>query len=375
MAYAFAVALAFDAVPVNPTRVARAASASATEWENTLKAAEQEGQLALYAQSGFGAMWAKSAFPKKFPKIKVTLVLARGAELVTRIMAERRAGKAIADVGINFGNTSPYNLYEAKALDPISSVFVLPEVKDESVWWQGKHQYIDPEGKHIFVYVGVPQYFVAFNKNLVDVKDFKSYWDLVNPKWKSKIVAFDPRASGYGATAARFFYHHPELGPQFLKRFYSEMDVTLYRQIPQGEDWLATGKFALCLCRHQSIGEAMQQGLPVDVVDAHALKEAAPLGSNSETMALISKAPHPNAAKLFINWFLSKEGQLDFQQISVNGPEGALSSLRMDIPKEGIPARNRVPGVRYVPQWTPNMFDMKPIRNVIEEALQQAGKK
>jgi iron(III) transport system substrate-binding protein len=210
----------------------------------------------------------------------------------------------------------------------------------------------------------------------VDVKDFKSYWDLVNPKWKSKIVAFDPRASGYGATAARFFYHHPELGPQFLKRFYSEMDVTLYRQIPQGEDWLATGKFALCLCRHQSIGEAMQQGLPVDVIDAHALKEAAPLGSNSETMALINKAPHPNAARLFINWFLSKEGQLDFQKTSVNGPEGALSSLRMDIPKEGIPARNRlVPGVRYVPQWTPDMFDMKPIRAVIDDALQQAGKK
>jgi hypothetical protein len=135
MVYALVLAAAaFYEVMGNLTRVAQAASPPDIEWEKTVKAAEQEGQLVLYAQSGFGEMWNKSAFPKKFPKIKVTLVLARGAELVTRIMAEKRAAKFIADVGINFGNTSPYTLYEAKALDPITSAFLLPEVKDESAW-------------------------------------------------------------------------------------------------------------------------------------------------------------------------------------------------------------------------------------------------
>jgi len=345
------------------------------EWEKTVKAGEQEGQLVLYAQSGFGEMFEKSDFQKKFPKIKVVLVSARGAELVSRIMAERRAGKFIADVGIDFGNDSPWNLYQAKVLDPVPSVFFLPEVADAAAWWQGKHQYIDPEGKYIFVYVGVPQYFVAYNKNLVNREELKSYWDLLSPKWKGKITAFDPQSSGYGATAARFFYHHPELGPKFLKRFYSEMDVTIYRQIPQGEDWLAAGKYSLCLCRHQSIGEAIQQGLPVDEINAHVLKEAPGLGSNSQTLILLNKAPHPNAAKLFINWFLSKEGQTDFQNASASGPEGALSSLRMDVPKDGIPPRNRiVPGVKYVVQWNPNMLDMKPIRQLISEAIAE-GKK
>jgi iron(III) transport system substrate-binding protein len=375
MVFGLALTGALYTLGVALTRAAEPKSSWQVEWEKTAKAAEQEGQLVLYAQSGFGEMFEKSDFQKKFPKIKVVLVSARGAELVSRIMAERRAGKSIADVGIDFGNDSPWNLYQAKVLEPVPSVFFLPEVGDTSAWWQGKHQYIDPEGKFIFVYAGVPQYFVSYNKNLVNREEFKSYWDLLNPKWKGKITAFDPQSSGYGATAARFFYHHPDLGPKFLRRFYREMDVTIYRQIPQGEDWLATGKFALCLCRHQSIGEAMQQGLPVDEINIHGLKEAPGLGSNSQTLILLNKAPHPNAARLFINWFLSKEGQTDFQNASANGPEGALSSLRMDVPKDSIPPRNRIaPGMKYVVQWNPDMFDMKPIRQLISEALAE-GKK
>ncbi len=116
------------------------------EWDRTVKAAEQEGQVVLYSLSEIGDAIANTGFQKKFPKIKISVVAARGGEHVSRIMAERRAGKFLADLG-NLGNTSPYTLYQSKALDPIASAFILPEVKDESKWWQGKQQFIDPEGK------------------------------------------------------------------------------------------------------------------------------------------------------------------------------------------------------------------------------------
>ncbi len=346
------------------------------EWERTVKAAEQEGQLVLYTLSEVGEVFVNSSFQKKFPKIKIFSVSARGGELLSRIMAERRAGKFLADVG-NLGNTSPYRLYQAKTLDPMTSAFLLPEVSDESKWWQGKRHYIDPEGKHIFVFVGAPLFLLAYNANLVNPNEFKSYWDLLSPKWKGKIGAFDPRAGGFAATRDRFFYHNPELGPKFLKRLYSEMDMTLYRQYPQGEDWLATGRLALCLCRHQSAGEAKKQGLPVDLIDPIVFKEGVGLETRAKTLVLMNKAPHPNAAKVFINWFLSREGQLDFQKISAKYIEaGAEGSLRIDIPKDDIPPRNQLaPGVHYIPQWAPEMFDMKPILKVFNEAIAEAGKK
>ncbi|HEY7220463.1 MAG TPA: hypothetical protein VH985_18920, partial [Candidatus Binatia bacterium] len=113
------------------------------EWDRTVKAAEQEGQVVLYSLSEIGDAIAHSGFQKKFPKIKISVASARGGEHISRIMAERRAGKFLADIG-NLGNTSPYTLYKSKTLDPIVSAFILPEVKDESKWWQGKQQFIDP---------------------------------------------------------------------------------------------------------------------------------------------------------------------------------------------------------------------------------------
>jgi iron(III) transport system substrate-binding protein len=346
------------------------------EWDRTVKAAEQEGQVVLYSLSEVGNAIVNTGFQKKFPKIKISVVTARGGEHVSRVMAERRAGKFLADVG-NLGNTSPYTLYQGKTLDPIASAFILPEVKDESKWWQGKQQFIDPEGKYILVYVGAPLFLVGYNTKLVSPNALKSYWDLLDPRWKGKIAAFDPKAGGFAATRDRFFYHNPELGPSFLRRLFSEMALTLYARYPQGEDWLAAGKFSLCLCRHQSISEAKNQGLPVDLMEPSLFKEGVGVETRAKTLVLMNQAPHPNAAKVFLNWFLSREGQSDFQKTSAKYIDaGAEGSLRMDISKDEIPPRNRLnPGVRYIPQWSPDYFDMKPIAKLITEAQAEAGKK
>jgi iron(III) transport system substrate-binding protein len=345
-------------------------------WDKTLKAAEQEGQVVLYSLSEIGDAIANTGFQKKFPRIKIFVVTARGGEHVSRLMAERRAGKFLADVG-NLGNTSPYTLYQSKTLEPIASAFILPEVKDESKWWQGKQQFIDPEGKFILVYVGAPLFLIGYNTKLVNANALNSYWDLLDPKWKGKIVAFDPKAGGFAATRDRFFYYNPGLGPSFLRRLYGEMAPTLYARIPQGEDWLAAGRFALCLCRHQSISEAKNQGLPVDLAEPSLFKEGVGVETRAKTLVLMNQAPHPNAAKVFLNWFLSREGQSDFQKTSAKYIDaGAEGSLRMDIPKDDIPLRNRLnPGVKYVPQWNPDYFDMKPIAKLIGEAQAEAGKR
>ena len=102
-------------------------------------------------------------------------------------MTERRAGKYLADVA-RIGNTSPYALYQAKTLQPIAAAFILPEVKDESKWWSGKHQYVDAEGKYIFVPVG------SVSVNMVALQyaswcapaELSSFWDLLNEKWRAQ---------------------------------------------------------------------------------------------------------------------------------------------------------------------------------------------
>src|SRR5207253_10986455 len=139
-------------------------------------------------------------------------------------------------------------------------------------------------------YVGSATYgAVNYNTKLVDVKEFKSYWDLVNPKWKGKIEARDIREAGPGAGNTRFFYYHTELGPPFIRKLFGEMDLTLFRDFRQGPDWLATGKFAICFFCEVDVSK--QQGLPVDTFGPGVFKEGAGLVQQFGTLALVNRAP------------------------------------------------------------------------------------
>ena len=340
------------------------------EWDRTLEAAKKEGQVTVYI-SGYEAVLPD--FEKEFPDIKVVAVTMRGNQLGQRLLAERRAEKYIADVVSSGANPNYQQFYQAKALDPINSVLVLPEVTDQTKWYLKKHQYSDPEGQYVFNYVGSATYgAVNYNTKLVDVKEFKSYWDLLNPKWKGRIEARDIREAGPGAGNTRFFYYHPELGPAFIRKLFGEMDVILFRDFRQGPDWLATGKFAICFfC---DVDVLKQQGLPVDTVGPTVFKEGGGLVQQFGTLALVNRAPHPNAAKVFINWLLSRRGQIALQKRTLTG-ESPADSLRTDISKEDVPYLNRrLEGIKYLDTGKPEWIEMKPILDVVNDALKSAGK-
>lgn len=254
-------------------------------------------------------------FPKKYPEIKVVSI--RRGQQAARIVTERRAGKYIEDVVI-LGPPPMYNvLYKGKVLDPIKPALILPEVRDESRWWKGKHRYLDEEEQYIFAFNLTLLLSFAYNTKLVDPNGIKSYWDLLHPKWKGKIVLLDPTSLPAG-THLLFLYYHSDLGPEFIRRLLSEMDVTVSRDIRQIADWLAAGKFAisgLTQIPRTGLDVAKRQGLPVDWFRAEQLKEGVALYSSSGNVGLVNRALHPNAARVAVNWLLSREGQTSYQKV------------------------------------------------------------
>lgn len=344
-----------------------------TEWQNTLAAAKKEGQVSLYIYHNAAHIVAEK-FRAAYPEIKVQMFQGRGGMIAQRIVAERRAGKYLADISLEGFNSNYLILHrKVKAFDPIKPALILPEVADESLWWEGKHHYLDEEGQYVFRVVGAPQLGSLFyNTKLVDAKEIKSFWDIAKPKWKGKIEARDARIPGPGNGALRFFYHNPELGPAFLRRLFGEMDIMLFHDFRQGTDWLARGKFAICFAC-ADISEAKRRGLPVD--EFGMMKEGAGLVSLASTLGLLNRPPHPHAAKLFINWFLSREGQIAFLKSSVEFGGDAQDSLRIDIPKDDVPPLDRrQPGVNYLDLDVGERLDMAPIIKVVNEALAGAQK-
>jgi iron(III) transport system substrate-binding protein len=334
------------------------------DWEQTLAAARKEGQVTVYIYRYEALL---QDFKREFPGINVVSVTGRGSELTNRIMSERRAGRFIADV-YSGGTNSLFNtLYKGKALDPLKPVLVLPEVTDLSKWYGNEHRYADPDGKYIFAFIGSPSNAqLAYNTKQVNPKEFKSYQDVINPKWKGKIVSLDPRDTGLGATM-QFYYYSPDLGPEFMKKFFGGMDVTYTKNFRQMTDWLAQGKFAICMGCKDSM-RAKNQGLPVDDFDTNHWKEGSSFSAGGGSVSLVNQAPHPNAAKVFLNWFLSRKGQIALQKLGdVDDP---ANSRRIDIPKDDIPPDNRLQsGVKYFDVVKPEYGDMKPIFDLAKEIM------
>src|SRR6187399_3379201 len=98
----------------------RLASAAQARWEDVVRAAEKEGEVSVYATNSVGELtviW--DAFKKKFPKIKLTAVpISTTSEIVTKIMAERRASQYYPDVVLGAPGATYNSLYRGKTLDP-----------------------------------------------------------------------------------------------------------------------------------------------------------------------------------------------------------------------------------------------------------------
>ena len=344
-----------------------------SDWKQTVAAAKKEGRLNLYV-GRYGQSTLLDEFKKDYPEIKVVSVNGTGDQLATRIAAEARAGKTIADIYSGGPNSSYSSLYRGKLLDSIRSAFILPEVLDETKWYGGKHIFTDSEDQFIFVYVAMPGVRgLSYNSNLVNAKKFKSYWDLASPKWKGKITSQRPTETGLSVNL-QFYYYHPDLGPEYIKRAFGAMGVTFgdRRAIT---DWLAAGKFAICQgCRQ--IEKASGQGLPVEDFDTGEWKEGQPISTGGGSISLIKGAPHPNAARVFINWFLSRKGQTAMQKSNDLYGELPPNSRRLDIPKEMLSPENRlVEGRKYLDVARHEFTDMTPVLNLAKEIVKAMEQK
>jgi ABC-type Fe3+ transport system substrate-binding protein len=341
-----------------------------TEWEQTIEAAKKDGQVTVYHTRGpFDKVFAD--FNKLYPGIKLVSVSGRGGDLISRIMAERRADKYLADIYLGSTGTPLDVLYPAKVLEPIPPLLILPEIKEQSNWFQKQHHYGDPEDKYIFVFEGVVRSDMAYNTTLVDPKEFRSYWDLLKPKWKGKIAAMDPKLAGFPTGLLQFNYYHPDLGTKFLRQLFGDMDVTLSRDGRQIVDWLAVGKFDIALAPSASeIQAAMKQRLPVARFEPRAFKEGIYMRATQGSLSVLTRYPHPNAAKLFVNWLLSREGQTRYQKHFLR--IDPMFSLREDVsPDPTVAPYKPKPGDKFMAVYRPEFRDLQGAYKVIDEALKR----
>jgi iron(III) transport system substrate-binding protein len=340
------------------------------QWQKVIEGARKEAQLAIsHTRGPFEKLFAE--FNKRHPEIKVTSTSGRGGDLISRIMAERRAGKYLTDIYLGSSGTPLDVLYPAKALEAIQPFMILPEVGEPAGWFRGRHHYADPENRFIYVFEGVVRSDMAYNTALVDAKEFSSYWDLLNPRWKGKIAAMDPKLPGFPSGLLQFSYYHPELGARFLRRLFGEMDITLSRDGRQLVDWLSVGKFAIALAPSASeVQSGMKQGLPLARFEPRAFKEGIYMRATQGSLSILTQLPHPHAAKLFVNWLLSREGQIQYQKHFTR--IDPIFSLREDVPVDAaLDVYKPDPGDKFMPIYRAEYRALDAAFKIINEVLKR----
>ncbi len=351
----------------------RPAYAKPNGWDRIVEAARREGTVFVYGtrQMGFRPILG-DAFDKAYPGIKSQWVFDTASSKVQRIMSERRANRFIPDIIIDGTSTGLLSLKPAGTLTPLRPHLLLPEVLDESAWLDKRLWWADDDEPYTTIsFVGYVNTIATFNTKLVKPDQFRSYFDLIDPQWKGKIVGRDVRQPGPGSDALRFIYHHPDLGPKFLDRLFSEMDIVLLSNQSQIMDWLGHGRFPMALfLPSAAILRAREQGFPVAPMPMEQFKEGVSISSGAGSVSVMDRAPHPNAATVFLNWLLSREGQAAWQRTV------PLPSLRTDISKSELdPYIVLKPGVKYRDVGTERFIRADPtIRRIITRALEKAGR-
>jgi iron(III) transport system substrate-binding protein len=255
--------------------------------KDVIAAAEKEGSLTYYT-ANFAEVEQEviKAFNKRFPKIKVAMVRAPGGQLIQRIKTEAAAGKLAADVVNHSDRGLMLELADLfQDYSPPNAKDYRPDALVSPKLWPG-------------VTLG---WAIAYNTELV--KDPPKTWmDLTKEEYKGKKIGQVVGPSG-GTTWTRIMFERQVLGEDYWKKN-AALEIALYPSGAPTSDALVRGEISIAPLLYNIIYTKIVEGAPAEAIFA---PEGVPIIPYADGITKTSKSP--NAARLFMNWRLSKEGQ------------------------------------------------------------------
>jgi ABC-type Fe3+ transport system substrate-binding protein len=274
------------------------------EWERTVEAAKKEGTVVFAAAANAELRRQLEPALKRRYAIVLEYAPGRAAEQSAKIIQESKAGVRSYDVFV-FGGCGGMSLIQQNVLEPLDPM-LLPEVKDPKNWWGGPIWADNVSGNKYYYSFTANSGSASrwYNADLYNGDEFRSYDDLLNPKLKGKVGILDPQYPGAGQGSWTFLWQTK--GEEFLVKLVKH-DLYVTANARQLVEALAKGKIAVCIgCSRHNVTPFIKAALPLKLLP---IAKEGDEATGGYAVGVLKNAPHPNAAKVFVNWLLSKEGQ------------------------------------------------------------------
>lgn len=339
--------------PLLAAAIVCAGSAAADEpwqarYDKILAAARQEGSVAVSGPPGdivrqlITSLWAKT-----FPDVALNYTAARGTQILSKVVRERESGVYNWDVVMASTDPTVFTLIPIKALAPLKDALVDPALSADETWMLGfQAGFMDDAGKYFYSTMGRVGSILGYvNRDCVPSAMLGKVEDLKKPELVGKIAWYDPMQPGTGSRST--WVLTTRMGEPWLEELFRNHGITFARDYRQLTDWLVDCTKPVAIGITDDVLAPMRkQGLGVHVEELtgpayfHDLPPG--WGGGNEDIGWYNDAPHPNAAKIFVGWYLSH----DFQQRYADAV--GTNSRRADTtPGDPDPGHALKPGQTY----------------------------
>lgn len=269
-----------------------------TENTSVVEGARKEGEIVWYTTMSLDqSKQYMDRFVKKYPFLKPTIFRSGGGAVLNRILSEAKARKILFDV-VNGNAELVLPLKKAGVVAPYASAerSMIPEdLKDAKGYWTS-------------VYVN--SIVIGYNKNLVRQEDLpRTYEDLLGSQWKGRKISLDDSYTTF--LQGLISVWGKEKAVNYLKRLAAQEPVVM-RGSTARVQLASAGEFPLVMAYANIIQNITEKGAPIDWIPVE------PVVVSVNTVMMGATPRHPNSAKLFVDFMLSREGQeklWDFQRI------------------------------------------------------------
>jgi iron(III) transport system substrate-binding protein len=262
-------------------------------------------------------------FQQEFPGIQIQYAGMDSPEFFQELEREQQAGRPTWDVRIGDLSPEAFAARDRGSLDPVRPLLLHPEVLDDSVWMGGVDGLFDAEGeRRWFAGFTVQLRAVAWaNRDFVSRDELRTVKDVVDPKWRGRVALHDPRG-GLGLTSLALLLD--AYGEGFVRQLLGAPELAVTDDSRQLAEWVLLGQYPIGIGYTTDLARRyLQQGI---ISHVQPLEEG-PVGitSGRGTLQVVRGAPHPNAARLFANWLLTRKVQDRLAQ------SAGVNSRRIDV--------------------------------------------